>query len=281
MLGFGPQKESKLIFLHIPKTGGSTLRSIISKFYRKTFLDMPHKPFQPYNHPPQKLIELFQEKLAGFQPEPQVIGGHMFFGLHHYLPEGWRYITVLRHPVERVLSTFYYAVQLKQLALTDIHDFVNGSLPNGRYIWTVSNMQTRYISAENGFPMEVPPDESPLEMLAQAQKHLMDHFLVAGVTDQFDETVVLLKNACHWPRPGYYHVNRTQKKPKTQDVPQEIIDTILRRNALDLALYEFARDRLNARIPVGSPEFDQELVKLRRKNVAVDLRHRVRILLPF
>ena len=34
--------------------------------------------------------------------------GHMLFGLHKILPQPSTYITVLRDPVERVLSAFYF-----------------------------------------------------------------------------------------------------------------------------------------------------------------------------
>ena len=34
--------------------------------------------------------------------------GHMLFGLHEVLPQSATYITVLRDPVDRVLSAFYF-----------------------------------------------------------------------------------------------------------------------------------------------------------------------------
>ena len=37
--------------------------------------------------------------------------GHMGFGLHDYLPQGASYITMLRDPIDRIVSHYYYVLQ--------------------------------------------------------------------------------------------------------------------------------------------------------------------------
>ena len=55
-------------------------------------------------------------KLQNLRPSPaaqrgryRLIQGHLYFGLHRFIPRASTYVTFLRQPVERVLSFYYYA----------------------------------------------------------------------------------------------------------------------------------------------------------------------------
>src|SRR6476661_8236883 len=91
-----------IIFLHVPKTAGTTLNRLIEWEYPIS---------QMYSIDPvlfewsaAHLRKLSKQRLAKIR----IFKGHMLFGLHEVLPQPSTYITVLRDPVERVLSAFYY-----------------------------------------------------------------------------------------------------------------------------------------------------------------------------
>ena len=108
----------------------------------------------------------------------------MPFGVRRHLPEGARYITFLRDPVERTLSQ-YYSVRAgineasleRDVALDEViaRDLI------------ADNLQTRMLSDELD-PTAAPSEE----MLAQAKTNLRDGFAAFGVVERFDESFLLV-----------------------------------------------------------------------------------------
>lgn len=79
-----------LIFVHIPKTGGTALRASLA--YQKKYVSLSH----------EDSFEWMAERSNGCD----VAAGHIPFGLHNYINEPFEYITVLRHPAERIMSKY-------------------------------------------------------------------------------------------------------------------------------------------------------------------------------
>ena len=86
--------RKSLYFLHIPKTAGTTLISIIDDHFN---LDsILHE--QVWNEILPKIPETFSQF--------RLIRGHFGYGLHRVLTKKPLFLTMLREPVDRVLS-FY------------------------------------------------------------------------------------------------------------------------------------------------------------------------------
>ena len=88
-------------------------------------------------------------------------GAHVEYGLHEYLSEPVSYFTLLREPVNRVLSHYYFARE-QRCAPED------PSLPDHLAAHVEANLQTRLLG---GLQCQ---DEvlSPEELLARAQANL-------------------------------------------------------------------------------------------------------------
>jgi len=94
-----------LIFLHIPKTAGTTLNRII---------EWQYSPFEIFTMDPYR-IRATPERLKRL-PERRrrrlrMVRGHMLYGVHDYLPQGASYFTMLRDPVARAISTYYFILR--------------------------------------------------------------------------------------------------------------------------------------------------------------------------
>ena len=93
-----------------------------------------------------------------------LLGGHLPFGVHQYLPLDTRYITFLRDPVERTLSTTTVCCPRKgdpipeSMALEQVLD-------SGEYLY--DNLQTRMLCSD-----PEPFGEVTDEMLDQAKENL-------------------------------------------------------------------------------------------------------------
>ena len=91
-----------LIFLHIPKTAGTTLNRIIEWQYN------PLSIFTIDPHRIRATVDRFKTLSEQRRRQLRVVRGHMPYGIHKFLPQGGTYITMLREPVARVLSSYSF-----------------------------------------------------------------------------------------------------------------------------------------------------------------------------
>ena len=91
-----------VIFLHVPKAAGSTLNRLIEWEYPLFEMYSIDPVFDRFSW--AHLQRLSTERLR----RTRIFKGHMLFGLHAILPQPATYITVLREPVDRLLSSYYF-----------------------------------------------------------------------------------------------------------------------------------------------------------------------------
>ena len=168
--------------------------------------------------------------------------GHMLFGLHEILPQPSTYITVLRDPVERVLSAFYYMRSYKLHPLYwklrrekwTIEEFVRRS--------TRDNVQCKIIA---GADYHAPCTEAILE---KASHHLDHYFSVVGLSERFEESLALMKLRFGWHFKSYSSFNVNRSRPKRGDLSSTTLDLIIERNRFDVALYQHAATLFEAAV---------------------------------
>jgi hypothetical protein len=186
----------------------------------------------------------------------QVFQGHMPFGLHRILPQKASYLTVLRDPVDRGISEYYYALsrvvhpqhrELKQLTLA-------------QYIQATphANMQTKML-AGNDPGYDFLSGECTDETLKLAKENLATRFSVVGLTDRFDETLALAKIRFGWRIQNYSSFNVTSQRPKKKEVPEEMRSAIAERYSYDMKLYEYANELFSQQLEANRGRMEQEL----------------------
>jgi hypothetical protein len=210
-----------LIFSHIPKTAGTTIRRII---------DNQHDKNRIIRFP--QLDKLSADELS----KAEVLYGHCRFGVHSHFDKPFSYITMLRDPVERIISTYYFALRrpknhmhekVKNMSFTD---FVIDETSNG--ISPLVNHQTRFLSGK-----KIPDLEKAIE-------NIHEYYTVVGLTEMFDESIFLMKKYLGWNDLEYSSSNVTSNRPKRNDLPDKAIEIIREKNGLDYALYKYAKQLL-------------------------------------
>tara|TARA_B100000470_G_scaffold12375_1_gene8565 strand:+ start:4188 stop:5015 length:828 start_codon:yes stop_codon:yes gene_type:complete len=247
------------IHLHIPKTGGTTLRDIIQRQYRSEKILMIPKLEESEN--------ILKEVSTSQINQLKLIQGHLKYGLHNHFHRRAKYFAIIRDPINRVLSTYYYVLSQKNnpqnLSTSNnqmtIYDFVQSGV-NPFLI----NGQTQLISGKTG-EIDNPIIESE-ELFSLAKENIENDFLFLGITEMFDETILILKNMLGWHMPYYSIANRTKKKPNYDAVNPTIISFIKEHNQLDIKLYNITKTSLLNRIAEENDIFQNRINKFKKIN---------------
>lgn len=227
--GAGAMDEA-VIFLHLPKTAGTTVNRLIEWEY----------PLNEMYSVDPVLFEWSARHLRKLPPERlkkiRMFKGHMLFGLHEVLPQPATYITVLRDPVDRVISAFYFMRSHKLHPLFWKMRRENWSLEDFVRNMQRDNVQSKIVA---GAVYEEPCTR---EIVEKAKYNLRNHFSVVGLSARLEESLALMKLRFGWKLSSYSSFNVTRSRPKKHDLPETTLALIHERNAFDIELYQCAEE---------------------------------------
>jgi hypothetical protein len=249
----------KIIFLHIPKSGGITFDSVLRRQYQNVY-NMPVSN--------DKIdLERFSE-LPEFEREGiDVLRGHFKFGVHRYFKPNQeiKYITLLRNPVDRVISNYYYILSQPKHYL--YKEVTNKRLSLKEYALSniardLDNGQLRQLISR-----EVEINSCRDELLDEAMNNLRTSFASFGILERYDETLLLFKTKLGWRNyPFYKKLNETDKPAiKTEDRI-----AIERRNMLDMKLYQWALNEFTKELAMID-DYEKELSSMVEFNKCFNL----------
>lgn len=219
-------EREALIFLHIPKAAGTTLNRI---------LEWQYSPLEIFTMDPYRIRatpERFKRLPEGRRRRLRLVRGHMFYGIHEFLPQGATYITMLRDPVARMLSSYYFVLRRP---LNPLHRKVTrerlGIEDCLRLFPQRHNLQCRLIAGvkDTGIAGE--------RLLDMAKEHLIKSFSVVGISERFEESLMLMAKTFDWEIPFYRNCKVSKTRPQ---IGPGTVEMIRDHNRLDVELYEFA-----------------------------------------
>ncbi|GAB4460531.1 MAG: sulfotransferase family 2 domain-containing protein [Anaerolineae bacterium] len=276
-----PMDDPVLIFLHLPKTGGTTLHAIIERHFP------PGATLRVRNDTLDRFFALTDAQRRSLR----YLSGHMPFGLHQWLPRPAEYITMLREPVARAVSLYYYGLtdpghprhtrMVAENVSLEGHAQMHGG--NAMTRWLCGYYEGR----QTWIGRWMPPDAAQ-DALQRARHNLATHFSVVGLTERFDESLLMLRRRFGWRRIFYVRENVTRGRPPREALPPETLRLIEGRNALDIDLYAHAARIFEAQLQeagvtrseaLAFRSLNKALGALVRARRAVQPRRRIRALL--
>lgn len=195
------------------------------------------------------LIEGADSALANYR-DYQLITGHFWFPPGMSLPTDRYCFTILRHPIDRVLSHYFFSRnnvqgisnQETELAKTlSLHDYV---FCDPSVLSIISNNQTNHffhLAWDGNRQLD------HTEKLELAKRSLEQYQLV-GVVEHLADFIDMLCYECNWPPIGVApRLNATRARPAIEKMDQTVIARLEEINQSDIALYEYAIELFNRR----------------------------------
>jgi Galactose-3-O-sulfotransferase len=243
-----------IIFIHLPKCGGTTFNRIIEWEYPPLRVFSIDPSFFRWSY--HRLQQWPARRLARIQ----VFKGHMPFGLHELLPQPATYITVLRDPIDRAVSEYYYALtrvvhpQHKMMKRLTLEEYILQT----RH----ANIQTKLIAGIDR-SYDFLAGECNSETLTRAKDNLASHFRLVGLTDRFEECLALAKVFFGWRVRRYASFNVTRAHPDRNVISPDVRGLIAQRYEYDVELYAYATRLFNEMIASNRAAVEKELREVR------------------
>jgi hypothetical protein len=220
------QAVPTLIYLHIPKCAGSSMMDVLQRNYGAGFYRVPNGGGWRRFH---KLPEGKRECIT-------CLTGHIPWGLGRYVPGPHRYAVMLRDPVERVASLYWFCRQFKKhkwhkLAMrSTLEQFATSrafaDLDNGITRWLAARADVGRLHIKQGLTSE---DERLAMLHLQAAS--------VGFVESFGHSVHNWSLEFGWEHTAFGYKQAIQHRGPTREERRLIAEY----NRFDVALYEWAR----------------------------------------
>jgi len=253
--------KNPLFVIHIPKTGGLSLRRIFAEL-----LPDPSRVYKLGLYAPGKvhLIEDFMAQDQSDSTYPVYIG-HFSFGAHNKIKPEPFLVTCLRDPVLRVLSYYEYTCKTDHIE-HDIHQFIstypeckNGMTRRLSGLGILNNQGYDFVANAS---LQGPEEEVTQEHLDLAIEHLRSRINFIMLQESMSESLVMLRHRMGSP-PLFslrnHYRNHSVRKILTTDYSEEVINAIRAQNQLDLALYKEGISIFSAQLNQLSLEQQNEI----------------------
>ncbi|MEX3983391.1 sulfotransferase family 2 domain-containing protein [Paraburkholderia sp. EG287A] len=273
-------------FLHIPKTGGSSLISYLED------------QFDTGEVCPAQVLEELYALPAGSMDRYRLFRGHHWYGLGGYDARALTYITMLRDPVQRTVSWYLHARRhadtYRHQQMNDegwsLLDFARDPHTN----WDIVNTQTLFLAADFDFEkltrdpvgygraavQEFAARRHDRTLLDRAKRRL-ESFAFFGITERMRDSMSLLVHSMGFsPEYSIPQLNTASDRPGTHTLSAEELEAINELIPLDQELYAWGcqlfEDRLGGMMRSLLTERFERSDELVKKSWHVPIHERAR-----
>ncbi|WPD22742.1 MAG: sulfotransferase family 2 domain-containing protein [Candidatus Electrothrix scaldis] len=234
-------RPKRILFDHLPKCGGSSLTTYLASNYPK------RKIFCIEGSNPRESVESFKRLSQNNRYSIDLIQGHLAHELLDWIHPDTLKITVLRGPVDRIISHYYYVKLYKNHYLHEKVSRAAMTLEEYALSGLSNELRNWYTTHFSGYTVEE-AEKSPEESIAKAAEIILRQYDVVGFLDDFTGFVATLKKKARlWSIYKDKKINVAKKRPALDEISLSIRNTIEQVNFLDIALYERIKERVEMR----------------------------------
>jgi len=211
--------KDKLIFLHIMKTGGESIRKLIQD-------NVPKSDFLIKNEALLNTADLNTSVNIKYYM------GHSTYGIHEKLKfKNFKYITMMRNPVERVISNYYY---IKSNPTHVSYNIVNS--------YSLKDVLSRRGELRNEQYKKMVYQYTNKTSLKNYIETIEKNFLFIGLFEEFDESVTYIAKILGVKDYVIPHKNKNSHITK-REIDEDTINAIINYNQHDIQLYNLIKKK--------------------------------------
>lgn len=253
-------EKSPLVFIHVPKTGGISMFVTFCQLWGERIADL----YNCTSANPSEAGKLLKNE------QISLYCGHYSFGMHEWLDRPSYYVSVVRHPVRRIQSLYYFSLQfrhvIRQRMLQNKEMPFSGWFDQGHFpdfykdyeSWILDKECMDRFFASNSAELDngmvrrfsglglsaTPCSKYDLE---RAKENIERHFSAVGVTERYADTLKLFSRVLQLPELQEHQFNLGDKS-RDAELPACVLAQIEAMNPLDLELYDWVCARLDAQL---------------------------------
>ncbi len=230
-------RQQKLFFVHVPKTGGTTVRHSINKMFNanEVFPNENDIKSNKGQYPPlRSLIDKSNDEIKTIK----LLNGHYRSTEYRFLPFKLDILVFFRNPVERVISNIKhfktYDARCKNMTLEEIYK---------TRIDVLLNLQLTYVAnhlIQNHQLLTLEKNKF-IELITQ----LINQTKFIGITERMNDSITLLNHIFDWNIKPAKSLNKTKSK---ESVSNELYQIIEKDCTKEKWLYEIAVNMFNTRL---------------------------------
>ncbi|MBV9453348.1 MAG: hypothetical protein JOZ19_04400 [Rubrobacter sp.] len=246
----------KLFFVHIPKTGGCSLSDCLGRMYSaKSFTFTGNFP---------KDLERYKGLSNHEKEKTTLITGHTPLTTEESELDLLPKITFLRDPVERVKSFCQHVSEGKSpyIALRehpperfDVDRFLDSGNPE------LSNLQTKILLGRGSYNIDLHDPDLIVEKATEVLENKLVYF---GLTEYFDESLMLFRKALGWGKWPVYTKLNTKNEARLITFSKRNICKIRELNKLDMRVYDVATELFTQRAQENVAYLERSLQDFRK-----------------
>lgn len=187
------------VFIHVPKASGSTIRAVLSRQYGIEHI-LYYEPTSRTWNSSVSPREFLQNSLA--RRQIRLITGHEPIGIHSVLRQPCRYFCIIRDPIRRAISDYFYAYNYEHHRLRN--EILNGSLSFEEFLLD-ARFGFRFAQAK----MIAGESQSAGRIAETALENATFSLAALGTTERFEESILYTARVLQWDPPIYIRKNTT------------------------------------------------------------------------
>jgi hypothetical protein len=267
-----PAPPEVLIFFRIPKTGGNTMDRPLARCFpgaQHFDAEVGFTGSALLTRSREKIEAKFRSlPLAQQQAVRCVMGTHIPLGLHTLFDRPAKYFTIVRHPVDRVVSSFFHLRRsthipsyphIKDMTLENYLDSGIGLDPFDQQVRMLSGCPELDVPMDAaGRPISAPKVER--RHLEMAKRNIEALFVAAAPLEDFTGMLLFLRAIYGWKMHNLvFRVrNETPGRPRLAAVAEATRRRLADCNRYDIELYDWVQARFAAQIARLEPAFTRE-----------------------